>query len=96
MFLGSIFLCTVFGSILDVEVENGKEEEQHSIFRRVITQFSLKKNTKFLLETSSADEISGLDGIRALNVLGLLMSHKSFALFFNPYINRTQMAEVSI
>lgn len=35
-----------------------------------------------------------MHGIRFLNAYLLIISHKSMALFFNPYINRTAMSEV--
>lgn len=59
--------------------------------------FSLVKNTKKLVSFDRApDDIECIHGIRTLNAIMLLISHKSMALFFNPYINRTQMASVSI
>lgn len=62
----------------------------------VLSAFSLKKNVLKLvsLERSESD-IATLHGIRAFNAFMLLLSHKSLALFFNPYVNRTEMTEVS-
>lgn len=40
------------------------------------------------------NDIESLHGIRFLNAVLLLLAHKSMALFFDPYINRTEMAEV--
>lgn len=48
------------------------------------------------LDTSSKEYITGLDGIRVLNALGLYTAHKTFALFYNPYVNKTRMIEVSL
>lgn len=42
----------------------------------------------------SADEVTCLHGIRTLNALALLLSHKCMQLLFYPYVNRTQMTEV--
>lgn len=60
-----------------------------------LTVFSLTRNTKeiFKLERDRND-ISSVHGIRFLNALMLIVSHKTMALLFNPYINRTAMAEV--
>lgn len=60
-----------------------------------ITAFSIVKNTKniFSLKREPGD-ISAMHGIRFLNAYLLIISHKSMALFFNPYVNRTPMAEM--
>lgn len=42
----------------------------------------------------SADDIEAVHGIRFLNALMLLFAHKSMALFFLPYANRTELVEV--
>ncbi|XP_026686865.1 O-acyltransferase like protein-like [Diaphorina citri] len=68
-----------------------------AVTQRLVTQclmgFSLIKNTKKLISLDrSPDDIECVHGIRTLNAFMLLLSHKSMALFFNPYINRTQMA----
>ena len=48
-----------------------------------------------MLNTEIAqNNINCLNGIRSLNALALLIFHKSAALFFNPYVNRTYMSEV--
>jgi hypothetical protein len=63
---------------------------------RLIKAFSLKRNLRTLLNTESApSDITCLHGIRALNALALIIFHKSVALHFNPYVNRTHMAEVT-
>lgn len=57
--------------------------------------FSLEKNLGWLFSTSSSpDDIQTVHGLRLLNAIMLLFSHKSMAMFFNPYNNRTEMAEV--
>jgi len=62
---------------------------------RLIRAFSLKRNLRTLLDTESTQsDISCLHGIRSLNAIGLIIFHKSAALFFNPYVNRTYMTEV--
>ena len=58
--------------------------------------FSLHKNVSALFSLSrSPDDIECLHGIRAISVLFVLLSHKSVALSFNPYMNRTATAEVN-
>jgi hypothetical protein len=52
----------------------------------VLTLFSLSR---------SPDDIESVHGVRAVSALLLLLAHKSMALFFNPYMNRTVMAEVT-
>lgn len=59
--------------------------------------FSLDKNLRWLFNTSSSpDDIEAVHGLRLLNAILLLFAHKSMAVFFNAYDNRTEMAEVSI
>jgi len=62
---------------------------------RLIRAFSLTRNLRTLLDTESTQkDIHCLNGIRSLNALSLIIFHKSVALFFNPYVNRTYMTEV--
>ncbi|XP_055388422.1 uncharacterized protein LOC129616972 isoform X3 [Condylostylus longicornis] len=59
-----------------------------------LTAFSLKKNILWLLDTTpSSDDISTVHGIRFVNAIMLLVSHKSMAALFNPFMNRTYLAE---
>ncbi|XP_039294566.1 O-acyltransferase like protein isoform X1 [Nilaparvata lugens] len=59
--------------------------------------FSLKKNWKKLTdtETSNAEDIDCLNGVRFMSALALLFSHKQMGLMFLPYINRTDLAEIT-
>lgn len=64
---------------------------------KVLYSFSLKRNVRQLLNVNeSPEDIRSIHGIRALNALMLLASHKSMAMFFNPYSNRTAMTEVTL
>lgn len=57
--------------------------------------FSLIKNTKSIFNFKrDTNDITSIHGIRAVNAYLLIISHKSMALFFNPYMNRTPMAEL--
>ena len=63
---------------------------------KLIQSFSLRKNVLALFSMSrSPGDIESIHGIRAINAVLLLIAHKCMALFFNPYLNRTVMAEVS-
>lgn len=44
----------------------------------------------------SKDEYKTVHGVRALGALALVISHKTMALFYNPYVNRSTMSEVRI
>ncbi|CAD7077419.1 unnamed protein product [Hermetia illucens] len=56
--------------------------------------FSLRKNWRWLFSVEdNPNDIKTVHGIRFLNAMMLLFSHKSMAVFFNPYINRTQLSE---
>jgi len=62
-----------------------------------VQAFSLRKNVSALFSLSrSADDIESLHGVRAFSFLLVLVAHKAMALLFNPYLNRTAMAEVNI
>lgn len=57
--------------------------------------FSLKRTFKSLFSLKRPEgDIKAVHGIRCLNAIMLLVSHKSIAIFFYPYLNRTEMAEV--
>ncbi|XP_046734694.1 O-acyltransferase like protein-like isoform X1 [Diprion similis] len=60
----------------------------------LLLSFSLKRNFNKLISLERGEgDIASLHGVRALNALMLVVAHKSMALFFNPYLNRTEMAE---
>lgn len=59
------------------------------------TTFSLKKNGKALFSLKrDPDDIPCIHGIRFVNAMMLILAHKSMALFFQPYVNRTEMTEI--
>jgi hypothetical protein len=60
-----------------------------------VLAFSLKKNVLKLVSLERGEgDIATVHGIRALNAFMLILAHKSLAIFFNPYTNRTEMTEV--
>ncbi|KAB0797842.1 hypothetical protein PPYR_08835 [Photinus pyralis] len=65
------------------------------ISAKLYVAFSLKKNLSALFSTRrSSDDIEALHGIRFINAFMLVISHKSMASFFVPYVNRTSMSEI--
>ncbi|RZC36810.1 hypothetical protein BDFB_008800, partial [Asbolus verrucosus] len=61
---------------------------------RWIVAFSLWKNFSSLISVKkSQDDIEAIHGIRFLNAGLLVIAHKCMALFFVPYVNRTEMIE---
>lgn len=63
--------------------------------RGMLEAFSLRRNVHSLLDTETPrHDIPSLHGIRALNAVGLLLSHKQMALLFLPFVNRTSLAQV--
>lgn len=85
--LGLIILATIYEHFFYV---SGKE----SLGTELFIAFSLEKNCQKLFSLQvPQDDISSLHGIRCFNAVMLYFSHKSMALFFNPYVNRTYMAE---
>ncbi|XP_077288289.1 drop dead isoform X2 [Arctopsyche grandis] len=85
LFFFMIGLVT-YATVCDMKAENNANE--------IVMSFSLKNTMKtiFSLERSN-DDIKAVHGIRFLNSLMLLFSHNSMAIFFYPYLNRTEMAE---
>ncbi|XP_014475148.1 PREDICTED: nose resistant to fluoxetine protein 6 [Dinoponera quadriceps] len=61
----------------------------------LLLSFSLKRNVRKLtsLERPQGD-IASLHAIRFFNSIMLIVSHKSMAMFYDPYINRTYMTEI--
>lgn len=75
------------------------EESAHLALRitRVLrNSFSIKKNYKSLFISSATNGFKSLQGIRALNMIALLLCHMNMAKMFLPYLNKTEMSEVNI
>ncbi|KAJ8961100.1 hypothetical protein NQ318_008776 [Aromia moschata] len=61
---------------------------------RWIVAFSIKRNLASLTTIKrTSDDIAAVHGIRFLNAVLLLLAHKSMALFFQPFTNRTDFVE---
>ncbi|KAJ8680575.1 hypothetical protein QAD02_016362 [Eretmocerus hayati] len=90
----TILVGLLFVGVIALSVVAGLCEHLDFPVSDTFMAFSLKRNA---LKLISMDRVQGdiaiLHGIRALNAFMLLLSHKSLALFFNPYVNRTEMTE---
>ncbi|CRK95963.1 CLUMA_CG009406, isoform A [Clunio marinus] len=72
--------------IIDVKVKTNKNEW--------LIAFSVTKNIQDLLNVDdNPNEIQTVHGIRFLNAMVLMFTHKSMAILFNPFINRTEMTK---
>ncbi|XP_053696128.1 O-acyltransferase like protein-like [Sabethes cyaneus] len=59
-----------------------------------LSAFSLIQNTRAIFcVKDDPNDVPSVHGIRFLNAMLLVIAHKSMALFFNPYANRTDMSE---
>ncbi|CAH0557874.1 unnamed protein product [Brassicogethes aeneus] len=86
VFSGVILLC-IFASLYDSYTIKEKQNEW-------IVAFSLKKNYNSMFTISrNTNDIEAVHGIRFLNAILLVFAHKSMALFFVPWANRTQYVE---
>ncbi|XP_050426584.1 nose resistant to fluoxetine protein 6-like [Adelges cooleyi] len=89
---GVLFAIIILSSALDVYTITFLNSKSN--LSKLLYCFSLKRNLNQLFSlTESPDAIQSIHGIRALNAFMLLASHKSMAMFFNPYSNRTYMTE---
>ncbi|XP_026467559.1 O-acyltransferase like protein-like [Ctenocephalides felis] len=87
IFFAFIISITFVSTVYDLMTENPNE---------LLVSFSLYKNGLQLIATkkpNESSEIHAAHGIRFLNAFMLIISHKSLALFFIPYVNRTAMVE---
>ncbi|XP_039298057.1 O-acyltransferase like protein [Nilaparvata lugens] len=85
--IGITSLATFYDKSLQGQTPTSKSME-------ILQSFSILSNSRKLFSMKRFhDDIASIHGIRTLNAIMLLVSHKSMALFFNPYINRTGMTE---
>lgn len=85
----------VFVAIAALSIIAGLCDHYSIPVNEVVLSFSLKRNILKLVSVKRTEsDIATIHGVRALNALLLLSAHKSMALFFNPYTNRTEMSEV--
>ncbi|XP_030765294.1 nose resistant to fluoxetine protein 6-like [Sitophilus oryzae] len=83
---GSIIFFELFATFYD-SFANGEKNKW-------VMCFSLKKNLNSITSYKrSQGDIEAVHGIRMLNAILLIAAHKSMALFFIPYVNRTECVE---
>ncbi|XP_043275133.1 nose resistant to fluoxetine protein 6 isoform X2 [Venturia canescens] len=84
----------LFVAIVVLSIVAGVCDHCEANVSEIILSFSLKRNIEKLVSLKRGDgDIATLHGIRTLNAFMLIVAHKSMALVFNPYINRTEMTE---
>jgi len=77
-----IILISIGATIADASTPDRDEKS-------LLLCFSLKKNCQQLFTFKrDSNDIATVHGIRMLNSIMLLLSHKSMAMFFSPYTNR--------
>ncbi|RZF42114.1 hypothetical protein LSTR_LSTR006707 [Laodelphax striatellus] len=82
---------TSLATFCDNSLQNQKPTSRSM---ELLQSFSILSNSRKLFSMKRLnDDIASIHGIRTLNAIMLLVSHKSMALFFNPYVNRTGMTE---
>ncbi|KAF6203729.1 hypothetical protein GE061_002063 [Apolygus lucorum] len=95
LFVGALFLVLSGIIVLSSVYDFFRSADPTSTGVEMLLAFSLKKNCRKLFSTDiPADDVSSMHGIRFLNAIMLYISHKSMALFFNPYSNRVVMTEM--
>lgn len=84
----AVIAVSIFATIKDFLRKNENPNNEVSI-QSIIDCFSLKRNVEQLISLKRApDDIESVHGIRMINAIMLVISHKSMALFFIPYTNR--------
>ncbi|XP_044743936.1 O-acyltransferase like protein [Chrysoperla carnea] len=95
--LGGIFFAIVIGftlAITAIDYFFQNPSELNGI-QGILFAFSLRRTVKSLFSLNRAEgDIASVHGIRFLNAFMLIVAHKSLAVFFIPYVNRTIMTEI--
>lgn len=82
--------AVVLATFIDVVSLDGEGPEN---LLRYTNCLSMRQNWRRLVSTSDEQlakgEVAVLHGVRGVNALGLLVAHKSVALLYEPYVNRT-------
>lgn len=105
IFFAIVILVAALSTLVDYKVADPSKliENQHQKIASIqkhfssdpwLVAFSIRKNLRatFNLKRTPGD-IESIHGIRFFNAFLLMVSHKSMAIFFDPYINRTQLSE---
>ncbi|XP_034950941.1 nose resistant to fluoxetine protein 6 isoform X2 [Chelonus insularis] len=92
--LSTIIVSFLFAGVVITSIVAAVCERYYLNANEFLLSFSLTRNFRKLVSLKRReDDIEIVHGIRAINALMLILAHKSMALFFNPYVNRTRMAE---
>ncbi|VVC32263.1 Nose resistant-to-fluoxetine protein, N-terminal,Acyltransferase 3 [Cinara cedri] len=78
------------------ELDPDVEHSAHLMLRiaQVLrNSFSIKRNYQSLFISPTKNGFKSLQGIRALNMISLLLCHMVMAKMFLPYLNKTEMSE---
>ncbi|XP_047004642.1 uncharacterized protein LOC124622896 [Schistocerca americana] len=79
--------------LLAAVIEDGHVENK-AWWRRVLAAFYVRANLQTLASTAAeAEDIPGVHLMRFVNMLALLIFHKSVAAMFVPHVNRTAAVE---
>ncbi|XP_059617040.1 nose resistant to fluoxetine protein 6 isoform X3 [Phlebotomus argentipes] len=91
LIVGGLFLAVLFlAALMTLYDFRATSETRNDWF----LTFSLRKNTEALFSfTRDGNDIASVHGIRFFNAGMLIIAHKSMALFFQPFANRTEMSE---
>lgn len=77
----------MFATLLDVVCLEGEGPAE---IMAVVHCLSARRSLQRLLDTRAGrGDVACLHGVRGINALGLLVAHKSVALLFKPYVNRS-------
>ncbi|KAK3929981.1 Nose resistant to fluoxetine protein 6 [Frankliniella fusca] len=84
--------AVLLATFLDVVCLEGEGPPRLLKFVRCL---SVQQNWRRLIDTRPQEgALAVLDGVRGVNALGLLVAHKSVALLYQPYVNRTAAVAV--
>ncbi|CAH0393444.1 unnamed protein product [Bemisia tabaci] len=94
-FLFFLFLCMV-ATILDYRTSASETEtpklNEKGLAGKLLYAFSVRRNLNVICDMKPGPgEIPCLHGARFLAAIALLLSHKTMALFYIPFVNRNQM-----
>ncbi|XP_057327425.1 nose resistant to fluoxetine protein 6 isoform X1 [Microplitis mediator] len=92
--VATVIVCLLFAGIIILSIVGAICDHYYVNVNEILLSFSLKRNFRKLISLKrSQDDIATVHGVRAINALMLIVAHKSMAVFFYPYANRTTMAE---
>ncbi|KAH0564337.1 nose resistant to fluoxetine protein 6-like [Cotesia glomerata] len=92
--IATIIVGIFFAGVIILSIVSAVCDHYNVYANEILLSFSLKRNFRKLISLQrSQNDIATVHGVRAINALMLIVAHKSMAIFFYPYANRTTMAE---